>query len=254
MSSTSKNGYPRAMPLHNPEDLSVQTAKFNQLQEELSAQMRRLAQREKDLAEQSARMRSAWRLAAVTLLGVVLAAGTIAFALSRGGRGNPPLPESAPIAAPVMPIPDAAIPVAAKVAPLVVPAAQVKPEMGAKVEVLETLGALSATHLYQSHLSIGLLADGVESEIYTIAQAEESLKPMLDMMQTIDARLAKLAKSDLDEEDRRSIEQIQAVSGLLRLQAESLRSYWKMGNAEQAQEFEAARKASANGLSKVLGL
>src|SRR5262245_57768816 len=37
--------------------------------------------------------------------------------------------------------------------------------------MLETLGGLSAAHLYQSYLNIGLLADAVENETYTEAQA-----------------------------------------------------------------------------------
>jgi hypothetical protein len=256
MAAFSRNAYPKAMPLHSPDELNAQASKLSQLQEELSAQARRASQRDKELAEKAARLRR-WtgRLAGVVLLVVALAAGVIAYSLNRVGIAPPsPAKEPASPVAEITPPVEAAPLVAPKLAPLVVPAnAQAKP-VSVKADFLEALGSLSATHLYQSHLNIGLLADGVESGTYTIAEAEESLKPVLDMMKLVDARLAGLAKSELSAEDRRSIQQIQAVSALLRLQADALRAYWASGEKQQADDFQAARKASWQGVSKVMGL
>jgi hypothetical protein len=249
MASMSRNTYPKAMPLHSPDELS-------QLQEELSAQARRAAQRDKELAQRAAGLRR-WtaRLLGAVTLAVLLTAGVIAYSLNRAAVA-PVSPAKASViaAAEIMP-PRESIPlVAPKLAPLVLPAnAQAKP-VSVKTDFLEALGSLSATHLYQSHLNIGLLADAVESGTYTSAEAEESLKPVLDMMKLVETRLTSVARSELDAEDRRSIQQIQAVSALLRLQADALRAYWATGEKQQADDFQQARQASWQGVSKVMGL
>jgi hypothetical protein len=255
----SRNGYPRALPLHTPDELAAQAAKVSQMQDDLSGQARRLSQREKELAEKDARQRrSMWRMVGVVVVAVVIAGGAIYLARSRSEPRARPVQEKdlEPVAA-IAPAPPASPPIGAKVAPVALPSVVQAKSDGAsgnpKAEFLEALGSLSATHLYQSHLNIGLLADGVESETYTVADAEESLKPVLDMMKVVDARLARLAKNGLDGEDRQSIEQIQTVSSLIRVQADALRAYWATGNIEQANDFQAARKASWSGLTKVMG-
>src|ERR1019366_2779960 len=103
------------------------------------------------------------------------------------------------------------------------------PEAKAKApraDFLEALGSLSATHLYQTHLNIGLLADGVESETYTIEEAEKNLKSVVEMMKHVEAQQTRLATSGLDPDDQDSIREIQAVSAMLHLQIDSLRAYW----------------------------
>jgi hypothetical protein len=260
MATFSRNAYPKAMPLHSPDELNAQASKLSQLQEEVSAQARRAAQRDKELAEKAARLRR-WtgRLVGAIVLAVMLTAGVTTYSLNRVGLApaSPAKEPASPVANFTPPL-ESAPPVAPKLAPLTLPAnAQAKPSDGAanaKTDFLEALGSLSATHLYQSHLNIGLLADGVESGTYTIADAEESLKPVIDMMKLVDVRLAKLAKSELDAEDRRSIQQIQTVSALLRLQTDALRAYWATGEMQQATDFQEARRASWQGVSKVMGL
>lgn len=256
MAAISRNTYPKAMPLQSPNELAAQAGKLSQLQEELSALARRAAQRDKELAEKAAGLRR-WtgRLIGAATLAVALTAGVIAYSLNRVGVA-PRAPAKEPVspAAAITPPQESIPPVAPKLAPLVLPAnAQAKP-VSVKTDFLEALGSLSATHLYQSHLNIGLLADGVESGTYTSAEAEESLKPVLDMMKQVEMRLAKLAKGEVNAEDRRSIEQIQAVSALLRLQADALRAYWATGEMQQADDFQQTRKASWQGVSKVMGI
>lgn len=170
------------------------------------------------------------------LLAVPLLAGLIAYRINRA-----PAPASAP------PPPDA-------ISAAPTPAPHPTQPAAAPNECLEALGSLSVAHLYQTHLNLGLLADGVESGAYTIAEAEESLKPVVDLMTQVDARLAKIAKSELPADDRRALEQVQAVSALMRLQADALRAYWAKSETQRAEDFQAARKASWDGLAKVMGI
>jgi hypothetical protein len=213
--------YPTALPLRSSDELDAQARKLRRLQDDLSAQAARLR-------------RWTGRLIIAATVVALASAGVVAYSLSRTPAGR-----IAPGTDPE-PLRDSAL-------------KSVQPA-GTQADVLEALGSLSVAHLYQSHLNIGLLADGVESKTYTVAEAEESLVPVLDLMAQTDARLAKIAKSDLDAEDRRAIQQIQAVSALLRLQAGALRAYWASGEMQQASDFQEARTASWQGLEKVMGI
>jgi hypothetical protein len=107
--------------------------------------------------------------------------------------------------------------------------------------LLETLGSLSAIHLRQSYLNIGLVADAVEKQTYTIEQGNAMLDSVLGLMSTVDQQLAKLAKSELGEDDRQDVEHIQHLSALLRIQAAALRAYWLTHDGQQAARYHEAR-------------
>jgi hypothetical protein len=257
MAISNKNVYPKAIPCHSPEELALQNYRLNQLNEELAAQTKRLTQWNADLATRAAWLRR-WtvRLIGTCVILLLLAVGTVAVVLFIPGRPmpsnpalvaqDPPAAKDAPIAAPV---------IDAKKAPLELPAMAIaKPDAGAdqKAGYLEALGGLSATHLYQSHLNIGFLADGVESETYTVQDASKNLQAIVEM-KLADLQLAKVVKSGLDPEDQDSIRQIRAVTGLLQLQATSLRAYWTTGDMDQAELYHKARKAASLGIAKVMG-
>src|SRR5580765_5514195 len=55
--------------------------------------------------------------------------------------------------------------------------------------VLETLGSLSAAHLYQSYLNIGLLADAVEKEGVGQEQASDMLATVVSLINVVDKQL-----------------------------------------------------------------
>jgi len=120
--------------------------------------------------------------------------------------------------------------------------------------LLEALGGLSAAHLYQSYLNIGLLADAVEKEAYSLEEGEKMLRSVVDLMNLTENQLAKLSRSGLDSEDQASLERIQAVVGLLRIQTNTLQTFWKSGEKAHADQYHQARDAAWTGLSKVLGL
>jgi hypothetical protein len=120
--------------------------------------------------------------------------------------------------------------------------------------MLETLGGLSAAHLYQSYLNIGLLADAVDNKTYTQAQALEMLTTVVGLMDTVDKQLDRLARNDLSADDKRDVERIRSLSALLRVQVVALRLYWSTGSGQQAVRYHEARDKAWQGLSAVLGL
>jgi hypothetical protein len=254
---TVKRTYPRALPHRSPDELAAQSDRLRDAMDEL--------------AVQSARLRR-WIYSLAAALGIALAAGAALGIYWMSTRaGPPPLAAASVSPAPEMPAAtvDRTEPPArsAKIDGLALSKKTQTPPDAAKAKpagetidtqhramFLETLGGLSAANLYQSYLSIGLLADGVENKSITVEAATSTLKIVTSCLGLVDRKLAKLDKAALEPDDQDSIEEIQAVAELLRLQSQAALAYWATGKAEQGADFEKTRKATWTALSKVLGL
>ncbi len=184
------------------------------------------------------------RLSAGVLL-VVLVAAVIFFWNQGRADTPPPSPETAAPQAAIQP------PQTNDAKPAALPTTTLA---AVKDRYLEALGGLSASHLYQSYLNIGLLADGVEKEVYALDEAEKMLGSVTDLMNLVEGQLAKVRQTGLEPDDHASLERIKAVTALLRLQTETLQAYWVSGDMEEARQYHQAREATWKGLSKVLGL
>jgi len=119
---------------------------------------------------------------------------------------------------------------------------------------LESLGSLTAAHLYQCFLNIGLLADSRESDVYTEADSEKLLDSVTRMLDTVDRRLGQLLSDGLKDEDKEAVENARQMGDLLRAQARELRAYWQTGDKEHAEKFQKARQKSWTGIQTVLGI
>ncbi len=74
--------------------------------------------------------------------------------------------------------------------------------------LLSALGGLSAAHLYQTYLNIGMLADGVEGEVYTAEEGLKLLDTVTAMIATVDAQLARLRSANLKAEDQQALDRL----------------------------------------------
>jgi hypothetical protein len=116
------------------------------------------------------------------------------------------------------------------------------------------MGGLSAANLYQSHLAIGLLAEGVQHKAIPVDGAAITLAVIGNCINLVDAKLVKLANTALHPDDRASMQQTQAVIALMRIQTQALSTYWTSGKVEHGEAYQRARAATWAGLSKVLGV
>lgn len=119
---------------------------------------------------------------------------------------------------------------------------------------LDSLGKLTGVHLYQCYLNIGLLADCTESDVYTEEEAQKWLDRIMAQMEMIDRQLDRLAKTDLDAEERKGLDRCRQVSALLRIQGRELKEYWKVSDKEHAARYHKAREEAWAGVSDVLQL
>jgi hypothetical protein len=119
---------------------------------------------------------------------------------------------------------------------------------------LQTIGALTAAHYFQSYLNIGFIADGKAKGTYTPEDARKVLRSVLSVVDSVDRQLAAFGKRNLDKEDRESLEQMRAISTLLRQQGQELQTYWADGRDEDAARYEALRQKSYAAISKLMGI
>jgi hypothetical protein len=121
-------------------------------------------------------------------------------------------------------------------------------------QLLETVGALTGAHCYQTYLNIGLLADGKARGVFTDQDADKVLDSVLSLLSSIDRNLAALAKMDLDKRDLESLEQMRDLSALLGQQGKELKALWDGGKEEDAARYDDARKNSWAALGRLTGI
>jgi hypothetical protein len=120
-------------------------------------------------------------------------------------------------------------------------------------QLLETLGALTSAHCYQTYLNIGFIADAKAKGTYSERDAYKVLDSVLAVLNSVDRKLARLDKVELDKEDRASLDRMLQLSGLLRRQAKELQTFWDTGRDEDAAQYEKVRKDSWAALSSLMG-
>jgi len=121
-------------------------------------------------------------------------------------------------------------------------------------ELLETVGALSAAHLYQTYINIGVIADAKAEELYEEKQARELLGTLDTLMDTVDRNLAKVAAGKLDKDDRESLQSIRKTAALLRRASTELRDAWAGKDRTAAAKYEKSRKEAWTAIAELLEL
>jgi hypothetical protein len=251
-----RKSYPRALPHRSPEVVAAETERRHE----------QMQDRVEDLAAEAGQLRRCTYALGLTLAGAALLATMVTvFMLQRANSadsGKPaiealsaetikPVPTPSKPAAPAshQPPPEGVAPVKELPSP---PSSA--PDTAMKDMALEAMGGLSAANLYQSYLTIGLLADGVASKAFTVEGAANTLKIVASCLTLVDNKLAKLDKMSLDPDDHASLQQIKAVTALMRIQTHALETFWATGKTEHGDAYQRARKATWTGLSKVLGV
>jgi hypothetical protein len=103
--------------------------------------------------------------------------------------------------------------------------------------------------LNQSFLSIGILGDAYASKAYEDEQAGELLGAHFQMALHVETKLKELAASKaLDAEDKKTIERLVKIAGMVRSQVETLESIWN-GEEDKVKTWNELRDQTAKELS-----
>ena len=123
-----------------------------------------------------------------------------------------------------------------------------------RAQLTETVGLLSGLYLYQTYLTIGLLADGKAERLYDERAARAVLAGVLTPLDAVDRQLAKVAAQARTEADRQAAERVRAVAGLLRRQGQELIAFWDSGHPAAGARYEATRQEAWRQVTALLGL
>ena len=113
----------------------------------------------------------------------------------------------------------------------------------------DTFMTMSVSYLNQAFLSIGILGDAYASEAYEDEQAGELLGAHFNMALHVETKLKELSASkSLDEEDRRTIDRLVKIAGLVRTQIETLEEIWN-GDETKVKTWNELREQTAKELT-----
>lgn len=149
--------------------------------------------------------------------------------------------------------PEAARGAAVLVGDVSAPAEETKTIAEERGQFLETIGTLTPALYFQTHLNIGFIADGKANGTYSDKDARQALDSALSVLESTERRLEALDKVALNKDARNKLEQLQAVSALLRQQSKELRGYWESGKEKEAAEYENLRKNARRAIHSLMG-
>jgi hypothetical protein len=113
----------------------------------------------------------------------------------------------------------------------------------------DTFMTMSVSYLNQSFLSIGILGDAYASNAYEDEQAGELLGAHFQMALHVETKLKELAAAKaLDDEDKKTIERLVKIAGLVRSQIETLEAIWN-GEEDKVKSWNELRDQTAKELS-----
>ena len=119
---------------------------------------------------------------------------------------------------------------------------------------LGSIGSLSASHLYQTYLNIGMVADARAEGVYDDESASEILGTVLGLADAVDKQLALVAGGSIPRDDKQALAAVAKQSALLRQTGAALQAFWKSGKKADGDKYEKFRKESWAGLQRLLGL
>jgi hypothetical protein len=129
-----------------------------------------------------------------------------------------------------------------------------KPPIDARAQLTETVGLFSGLYLYQTYLTIGLLADGKTERLYDEKSARNVLASVVTPLEAVDKHLAQVGGLALTPGDRHAAERLRFAVGLLRRQGQELIAFWDSGQPAAGARYEATRQEAWRQISALLSL
>lgn len=120
--------------------------------------------------------------------------------------------------------------------------------------VVEAIGGLAASHLYQTYLNIGLLADSVEGEVYEKDEARRLLDTVAGLTTAVEQQLDRVGRQTLKGDEKKALEQARLVTASLRTQMRELQSYWEKDDKDHVTRFHQARQDTWAGIKLLLNI
>jgi hypothetical protein len=125
-----------------------------------------------------------------------------------------------------------------------------------KTEALEALGGTCGMLLYNTYLVIGATADGYGGEVYNADMAKEVVKEQLSGIENIQKQYSALIATEFlsDPEDVKFMKEAMNTFDLIREEGEAFLDFVDSGSNEDAENYDASRKAAWHEIARLLGI
>jgi hypothetical protein len=125
-----------------------------------------------------------------------------------------------------------------------------------KDAALTSIGSLGAVALYNTYLSIGLMADAHASQVYDADYTHTLIDEQIGMMQSMKENLKELMASGFltSEDDKAFASDMIACAGLLQDEAQAFKKYLSDLTEESANAYDTARLYAWDNIARLLDL
>ena len=119
---------------------------------------------------------------------------------------------------------------------------------------LEAVGGLSAGHTYTTYLLIGMTADGFGKKAFDADHVHEIMTEIANLTGSVPQLTGKLRANKLSDSDKKYLDDIDTIYGLLKDQANGLAAFAKSGKSEDSDKYEKARTTVFPKIQALLGV
>ena len=120
--------------------------------------------------------------------------------------------------------------------------------------VSEAIGGLAASHLYQTYLNIGLLADSVEGEVYEKEEARRLLDTVAGLTSAVEQQLDRVGHQSLKDDEKKALNRPARSLPAFGHRCANCRNYWEEDDKDHVERFHKAREDSWKGIKALLNI
>jgi hypothetical protein len=117
---------------------------------------------------------------------------------------------------------------------------------------LACIGSLAHAHIYTTYGYVGTVADAFAHDIYKAEKVQELMKEVAGLADMSMKQLKAIRSGNLVDSDKKAIDELVEVYGILKEEAQALSAYTKSKDEEDLQKFEKARTSAWTKIKTVL--
>ena len=119
---------------------------------------------------------------------------------------------------------------------------------------LVCIGALAGAHIYTTYGYVGTVADAYAHDVYKGDKVQELMKEVVGLADVSVKQLKAVRNGSIVESDKKVIDDVIEVYGLLKEEAQALSDYTKSKDQDDLKKYEKARTTAWPKIKTVLGI
>ena len=119
---------------------------------------------------------------------------------------------------------------------------------------LVCIGALAGAHIYTTYGYVGTVADAYANDVYKADKVQDLMKEVVGLADVSIKQLKPVRDGKIVETDKKVIDDVVEVYGLLKEEAQALSDYTKSKDQDDLKKYEKARTTAWPKIKLVLGI